>query len=917
MSQSYTNESGTFYIPGTYVTPHVVNNAFNAPTIGIVTIIGEADEGVGYQSESDLEKVYTPDQYAEIVAKYTSGRIVDAALALTSPASSPDITGSVAGIRIIQTNQSVAAQAAVARAFQSAAAYGSVAALKRGVKGSNIKFRIESTVAESAPTTGEFAYIPGTTTAFSVRANGQDKQSVTASATDSPDTVQQNIDNPSKNIMCLGGKQKNLSPTAQTITAVAVSASKLDVSLPVSQVFPNAPAAGDTVLIMAAGSFGATNNSVIAGAGLANVGSYLIEDIINTVSSAVMTLKRITAGTCINASGVSQGAAEDIQAYSPLEIKNVSGEDRGALVGIVGTYASTVNDGLNVVLNTPATTVWAAQPKAGDIIQITAAFAAIQDGFYQVVSSTTSQVSAYRLSKGTAGGSTGTTVVAVAPTLATQPIRILAPIKDGAGKTLSIEGSVEAIFKDKDTGANMGLSNKQFTSAAEQKQQITISRGTLSEAFSSGGEIILNVGSSLENATLEVLSDKIDAKINNVLSFSIPMSQFRTVKDVADYITSQSGWSAAVSSARLNGTSPADLDKGVYAASGLASHKNARIKRDAKQFERDSAASSLAKLSISSTKGLPENQVDQFLSGGAKGGTTSMNVVEAIDICEALETNFIVTLMDKDASADMVNLETESSSTYTISAINAYAKSHVLKMSTVKRRKNRSHIGAISASYLDCKEAAGEASQFRQSLAFQPVKRISAAGEIVEFGSWMGAVIAAGMSAAAGYKGIVKKQANVSSIGAVSGFNPSNPGDLEDALKSGLLIMERINTGGVRWVSDQTTYSQDNNFVFNSIQAVYLSDLITYSLIDKFDKLVVGQSVADISREVGLSVLDSLMFDLFRLKWIAQSDDAPKGYKDATVKIKGGAMEISVSVKLAGIIYFVPINLFIEQVEQA
>ena len=76
----------------------------------------------------------------------------------------------------------------------------------------------------------------------------------------------------------------------------------------------------------------------------------------------------------------------------------------------------------------------------------------------------------------------------------------------------------------------------------------------------------------------------------------------------------------------------------------------------------------------------------------------------------------------------------------------------------------------------------------------------------------------------------------------------------EDALKSGILFLERVETGGFRWVSDQTTYAVDNNFVFNSIQAVYVSDLMALTLIQTFDRLVVGKSVAQISAAAALSI---------------------------------------------------------------
>ena len=183
---------------------------------------------------------------------------------------------------------------------------------------------------------------------------------------------------------------------------------------------------------------------------------------------------------------------------------------------------------------------------------------------------------------------------------------------------------------------------------------------------------------------------------------------------------------------------------------------------------------------------------------------------------------------------------------------------------------------------------------------------------------YMAAVVAAGMQSSAGYKGIVKKFANTAGTRIPFGdFDASNPGDTEDALVSGLLFTERVATGGYRWFSDQSTYTVDNNFVYNSLQAVYISDLIVLTLIERFDRAVVGKSVAEISAATALSILEAEMFNFKRLRFIASSDDAIKGYKNPQAQITGPVLEISCEIKLAGLIYFVPISLTVSEVSQS
>jgi hypothetical protein len=59
------------------------------------------------------------------------------------------------------------------------------------------------------------------------------------------------------------------------------------------------------------------------------------------------------------------------------------------------------------------------------------------------------------------------------------------------------------------------------------------------------------------------------------------------------------------------------------------------------------------------------------------------------------------------------------------------------------------------------------------------------------------------------------------------------------------------------------------------------------------------------------------MADFLRLKLIAPSSDAPLGYKNAKVVIEGSTMRVSVEVKIAGSIYFIPIAFYVTEITQS
>jgi hypothetical protein len=301
-----------------------------------------------------------------------------------------------------------------------------------------------------------------------------------------------------------------------------------------------------------------------------------------------------------------------------------------------------------------------------------------------------------------------------------------------------------------------------------------------------------------------------------------------------------------------------------------------------------------------------------------RGGTSDADVTAALAALEKVRGNFLVPLFSRDASLDLVDLLTDSSSTYTIDGINTAARKHVLLCSTLKRGRNRQAFLSKKDTFANAKEAASNTASFRCVMPFQDIRNPNALGTIKQFAPWMGAVVAAAMQAAGFYRAIVAKYANiVGAIQAAKDFDDQDDTNVEDALLAGLLPLRKAETGGWKWVSDQTTYGKDSNFVYNSIQATYVADVIAMTTKQRMENAFVGQSVADVNAALALAFLETIMADFKRLKLIASSDDAPRGFRNASIKISGTAMIVSVEVKLAGAIYFIPISFLVSQVQQA
>jgi hypothetical protein len=434
--------------------------------------------------------------------------------------------------------------------------------------------------------------------------------------------------------------------------------------------------------------------------------------------------------------------------------------------------------------------------------------------------------------------------------------------------------------------------------------------------------IALMVGYAGTTATLTIASGMLTTTVTggSGANLSINMSQYKTVNDLASFISSQTGYTAVCASGATQ-LAPSTLDS--VAAIGIcstgASLTPGRIKNSASAFQTVLATSPAVQFVATATAGLPAVASAAFLSGGARGSTAPTDIVNALAQLAGIQCNIVVPLFSQDATEDIALGLTNSASTYTIAAINAAVKNHCIEYSTPKLKRNRICILSFwdntENTYNNAKAMAQGLANYRCSLTCQQATQVNSLGSITNFMPWYNAVVAAGMQTGGFYKSITNKLANVISFTDPDGFDSGSPGDVEDALNAGLLVMMQT-TAGNSWISDQTTYGFDTNFVYNSIQAVYASDLIALDLAASFKAAFVGKSLADVSAATGLSYLSQKMAGYMRIKLIAPSDDAPAGYKNAKVSILAPEMDVAVEIKLATAIYFIPISINISQVQQ-
>lgn len=488
---------------------------------------------------------------------------------------------------------------------------------------------------------------------------------------------------------------------------------------------------------------------------------------------------------------------------------------------------------------------------------------------------------------------------------------------------------------------------KLITSASERSVALSIRRAIdgISGTETVGGEIALQVGYFGDQGTVTIVPGTLPT--DTTISLATPatlanaptvtLADFPTMADLVAWMNTVPGFSAKATPA-LASISPLALDLLTGTQTCSASTPSVadatkpgvlpfRAKIDAQRFFDAVSAGGSVTLDGRSRAGLPDVLATTSFSGGARGATTQVGFQAAVDALKAVDCNFIVPLFSQDASVDVVQSITDSGSDYTIDSINAYVLAHCNEMSKITARRNRQVVVSKRNTWDAVRDAATVLGAGRAALAFQDVASVGQNG-LAQFAPWMNAVKAAAAQAAAGPNAIFNKVMDVNGVftttvntttGALSiakDFNPKDDTQVAKALQSGLLVMRKARAGGFRYASDQTTYSKDSNPVWNSLQAIYAADTVALTTAQRMEDAFVGKTLAKVSASLALTFVDTIMDEMIKLGYLARSDDAPRGYKDAKIKIVGPHMQVEVTIFLATALYFVTIRFQVNQVTQ-
>lgn len=829
MASQYTTDSGTtLLIPGAYAETQVKATPSTVAANGIILVVGEADSGPSYAEETDISlNAFGPDQRAEVIAKYGSGRIVDGIIGAVAASNDDNIKGAFTRVIVAKTNTSVKATTTIPAI--DASTYANIVAKSAGKPGNLITRKITEEQAEVLPTTGALILAsPQVTTTMSARVNGDQVVTTDSLTTTETPTAMVAAITALTGVTASGGVARNVIDTTRNVTVGNISGYACTFTSTTDWAVN--PTVGDIMYIPTGSKFDADNE-----------GTYVVQAVTARIISTLKVIDAAGTGhvrTAPTAEPVADIGAADLECYSPVTI-SVSTDD---VVPGLGKSLELANTSTGVF----ADLVWTYDVTAG---------------------------------------------LNAAPVVSAENAPVL------------------------------------LTSAAEYKVNLNIvrQRDGISEEIIVGDSPVLSIGYIGTTASMviadEVATITLTGGASAALSpITVDLTDYPTISDLCQYFNSLDGFTAAPTLATYGSVDPTRLDEGTYTFGTQWGAMTGRVKTDGADFlDAVNAQSSLVDVTPPGTDtklvGLPDVVALGFLSGGAKGATTNAAITAALAALEKVKGNFVVPLFSNDASVDILAKETDTNSSYDIASINSAVRAHCLKMSQLKYRRRRLGLTSYSGTFANAKTAAANLASSRCATTFQSVKDNNSVGTLTTFKSWMAAMKAASMQCAGFYKDITHKAIAISGA-SCTGFDYNSITNMEDALKAGLLPI--VYDGSVyKWASDQTTYSRDDNFVYNSLQAMYAVDLVAATAEERMERAFTGQSLADVSASTAATVFGAIMDDIRRLKLIASSDDAPRGFKNALFKVvNGNAMVVSCEIKVATSIKFIPILFMVSAIQQ-
>lgn len=885
MSMPFVIEGAQTVIPGVYSSFRVANSLpAPVPAGRSLYIMGEAEEGVP-GSELDTRLNFFQD-FQSVRDFYRSGPIVDAARMAFSNQPSQVFSGAIQRLYVYKTNNSTRASKAISTPTN----YGSLVAARYGERGNQIKTQIKTGQVETKPTK-TFLYLPSPSArSYRLAADGVVTGAL-ATGSEALAAAFVTAASGATGVSATGGAART------TIAGGPMTADTTATNDQLTITRSSGSATFDTASIAVGDVCWIDTGLPVSGTTDENAGSYVVISVTTTVLVLKQLKSNETNAQALAVTSAISIAASDLKINAPvtLAVSATTGAGSGATLELLENTANKLIAGMLVrdqdllsLLSSgtaAVASVAASVPGSGQLL------VTLTGGSFSVTPKVGDLVRVQRgsLLQGATLKNVGLMVITAASAQSLTMAHLFSGMTTEAVATVALNGATDTLsyapsFTSSDVAA------RRLDSSAERKATLEASRssdGATVPATLIGGNVALELGYYLGGVTAATAS--IDA--NRVLTITptgggttltVRTLKYKTLQDLVDFLNTQSGVYARVPDNRMKTLSPSVLDMvsglGILDGQAVPAY-NARIKKDYfdwKQFFLDNfSLLAFKEGTIVLKNDLPAAEAAaSFLTGATLGWSTNASFQSALDEGLKIDVRVVIPLVSRNAQYDIDDGNTDPASSYTVDAVNAALKAHVATASSTLFRKERFGYASFDGAFTDAKQKASDLSYERVKMGFQRHNATNAEGDSVKFLPWMAMMaVAAGRAQAALGTSMLRKPFLLNSaehVGQLSlftdtlaqDFNPDDRPELEDAIRSGLMVMRAVTGFGVRMESpDLSTRSRDNDpqaWVYERENVLFTCDEVVDTLRRVLENYI-GSRTVDTSEAVVKSALEGVI----------------------------------------------------------
>lgn len=294
-----------------------------------------------------------------------------------------------------------------------------------------------------------------------------------------------------------------------------------------------------------------------------------------------------------------------------------------------------------------------------------------------------------------------------------------------------------------------------------------------------------------------------------------------------------------------------------------------------------------------------------FLTGAADGSSANSDYAAGFEAFKGERINKVVPLISKDTGA------------VSIDSVNALAQAHAAWGWSTAGKNEREAFCSYSGTKAEIKQGARDLNSAFASLVGQEVQVLNRYSDLEWKDPWALACVLAGLRSGAEVgEPLTFKILNVNDIRSPSNdFDPK--ADFAELIEAGVTIVEPLDSGGFRCVLGNTTYSSDQNFVWNRESVVQVAGYVAYDLRYNLELQFTGTkaktgTAASIANFCKARMTTYLNGDLI----VGDDLNEGLGYKNLRIFVEGNTAVINVSITpVQGLDFLLP-TIYLADIRQ-